>query len=539
MSDPEKLIAAYLDDALAEEDRASLAAWLKAHPDHLRRFVEANVREQEIRLAVAGQVRREAAANFVEAGGLAPAPRLPWMARLWRRRWPAVAAVLLVVLGLALWLKRPVPAGPFVAQVAQVWNMAGPEPADRLQAGQKLRAGKVILTAGALKLTLASEVTIVFEGPGELDLLTPMRVLLHSGQAVARVPEQACGFRIETPGAHIVDLGTEFAVKPGPGLSTDVQVYEGEVVTTPRSENVAGSFSQRLLAGHAARFLPDASVPAQTLPYAPDRFLRRLPETQAGEHQETRGAPVKRLPAAEIVITRAAQPIVVDGDLSEWSAEGGFRGVREGASGGELFEGRARYDADFLYLAAHVGDPAPMRNVNDPATDGHLGWRGGGLQVRLSTRRASGWPVEANAPHYFQFRDLTPDAAQIAAAQDDRLVHLTLWHYAPGAQACLHIHYGMTFVDGVVNPPGYRGAFRKDADGRGYTCEYAIPWSLLHAEAAPPQPGDTLAMTWTAHWSDTAGRLWRGEQHEVRNPAEPARDTPWERAATWGRAVYR
>jgi hypothetical protein len=197
-----------------------------------------------------------------------------------------------------------------------------------------------------------------------------------------------------------------------------------------------------------------------------------------------------------------------------------------------------RYDRQFLYLAAHIGDPAPMRNVIDPATDGESGWRGGGLQVRLATDPALGWPVDANAPNYYQFRRIQPDAARLANATSDHLAHLTMWHHAPGARNCLYVAYGMDFHGSVVNPPGFRAAFRKDTDGRGYTLEYAIPWTLLNAPRVP-EPNDTLAMSWTVHWSDEGGRLWRSQLVELRNASEPVRIHTWERAATWGRAVFR
>jgi len=188
--------------------------------------------------------------------------------------------------------------------------------------------------------------------------------------------------------------------------------------------------------------------------------------------------------------------------------------------------------------ARYDGDPAPLRNLVDPLSDGELGWRGGGLQIRIAADPELGWPVDANSASYYQMRRLPVDATQVAQATNPALAHLTLWHYAPAQQTCLHIAYGMDFHGGVVNPPGYRGAFRKDADGRGYTLEYAIPRTLLNAPR-PPQPGDTLAMSWTVHWSDEGGRLWRGQLVELRNAAEPVRIHTWERAATWGRAVFR
>lgn len=81
--------------------------------------------------------------------------------------------------------------------------------------------------------------------------------------------------------------------------------------------------------------------------------------------------------------------------------------------------------------------------------------------------------------------------------------------------------------------------YRKDADGRGCTLEYAVPWALLGTAKKPPRAGDTLEVSWTTHWSDVGGRLWRGQLVELRNASEPPRIHTWERAATWGRAHYR
>ncbi len=550
MTDRQPLIAAYLDDALSDAERAELTAWLKTHPDHLRAFVEANLFEQQIRSAVIGQIQRESAGAFVHAE---PArPRHPaegasvgWLkgfVRRWRRWAFAGAAVLLLTLAaLPLWRwKPPVARSSGLARVTRAQSPRVPAQTSAFQTGQELAPGRFTLVAGAVEITLTNGVTMVFEGPGEIELLTPMRAILHAGQVVARVPTNARGFRLETPGANVVDLGTEFAVKTGPGLSTDVQVYDGEVITTPISANAAGSFPQRLTAGHAARFTQDTRAVSQPLAFASDRFVRRLPADQPIELKGGPSPDFNRSRFDEILVTRPTQGVVVDGDLSEWSAEGGFRSEREGAPGAGYFvEGRMMFDADFLYIAAHIGDPAPMRNVVNPATDGELGWRGGGLLVRLSTGRQMGWPVDANAPVYYQFRSLAPDASHLAKATSDRLAHLTLWHCAPSAESCLHISYGMNLHGGAANPAGYRGAFRQDADGRGYTLEYAIPWSLLRAASDPPRTGDTLAASWTAHWSDDSGRLWRGQHTEIRNATEPLRIYTWERAATWGRAVYR
>jgi hypothetical protein len=114
-----------------------------------------------------------------------------------------------------------------------------------------------------------------------------------------------------------------------------------------------------------------------------------------------------------------------------------------------------------------------------------------------------------------------------------------MWYHAPSERACLAIAHGMALERLDVNPAGFEGRFRSDADGRGYVLEYAIPWRLLGAADAVPRSGDVLATAWQVFWSDESGQMWRKHTVEVRNLAEPARVWVWERAVNWGRAIYR
>ena len=234
-----------------------------------------------------------------------------------------------------------------------------------------------------------------------------------------------------------------------------------------------------------------------------------------------------------------AAPVVVDGDLGEWSHAVGFRGSLDGGpTEAEWVDGRMMYDDECLYISAHVGDPAPMRNTIDPSLDPVMAWQGGGLQVRLSTDRAMGWPVDANGPSYYRVRNLEPSDEEQAKAANPRLSHLTMWHHAPSGKAAITINHGMSFDSHRVNPEGVRGAFARDPDGRGYVLEYAIPWRLLNAAEDPPRSGDVLGVVWQVHWSDATGQIWRDQMVEIRNPHELRRILPFERAATWGRAEF-
>ena len=452
--------------------------------------------------------------------------------RLWLKKPFAAFATAAAVLFVAIvWRLTPVTAR-HLGTVTNVLNMEASGDGNAPAVGQPVRTGRLLLNRGAMEITLSNGVTLLCEGPGELELLSNMRVLLHSGQVVVRVPAGAIGFELDAASAHVQDLGTEFAVKAASGLETDVQVYEGLVEANPPQ----GGFASRLEAGSAARFTPVTSKPKE-LVYSESRFLRRIPP-EPGVPMPGKGGDEYFHPAqhAELVIPSRTSPIVVDGDLSDWTPEERFFSRRDSA---RSVEGRMRYDRDAIYIAAHIQDPAPMRNSIDPSMDGEFGWRGGGLQVRLSLDRELGWPVDASSPGYYRMRKLEATPEQIARASNHRLVSLTLWHHEPTSAACMHVAYGFDYHTGVVNPPGFAAVFQRDADGRGYTLEARVPWFTLGVEQDPPQAGDTLAVCWQTHWADPTGRIWSSHLVELRNPSEPLRISNFERAATWGRAIYR
>lgn len=420
-----------------------------------------------------------------------------------------------------------------------------------LAVGQTLGPGTLEILGGALELTYRNGVVLVLEGPGEIELLSEMRAFLHSGSVVVRMPEGMSGFHLETPTTDVVDLGTEFAVKAADGFVTDVQVFDGAVVASDKSKSAAAAFPKRLEAGEAVRFSPNVAGESEAIPFAAERFVRALPPDAGIARPDTHVRKGHAGKAARerlfgrprhhsIVVSRALEPMTIDGRLDEWAAVDGFTASLTGdASDTEWVDGRMMYDDSSLYIAARVGDPAPLRSTIDPMMDPAEGWRGGAVQVRLSTDRSDGWPVNANSPLYYAMRRMEPTAAERQAADNPKLAHLTMWYHAASKTPCLTIAYGMHVLTLVVNPSGYQGTFTREADGKGYVLEYAIPWRLLNCEQDPPRAGDTLAAAWQVLWSDGGGRLWRDQVIEIRNPREPRETGLWERAATWGRADYR
>lgn len=470
------------------------------------------------------------------------ATRFASSAGMARRRVALVVAALVAAAGVWLLLPtwpafKPSPNAPAaLATVSQTRFLRPVVSGTPLALGQPVGPGALEILGGAVELTYRNGVVLVLEGPGEIELLTEMRAFLHSGSVVIRMPEGMSGFHLETPTTNVVDLGTEFAVKAADGFVTDVQVFDGAVVATEKSKSAAAAFPRRLEAGEAARFSPHAAGQSEAIPFAAERFVRALPPDPSVARERLFGRPRHH----SIVVARTDKPITIDGRLADWTAAVGFSASLTGdASAAEWVDGRMMYDDHALYIAAHVGDPMPLCSTIDPAMDAGEGWRGGAVQVRLSTDRSDTWPVHANGPLYYAMRRMEPTTEERRAADNPKLAHLTMWYHAASKTPCLTIAYGMHVLTLVVNPSGFEGAFARDADGKGYVLEYAIPWRLLNCERDPPRAGDSLAAAWQVLWSDGGGRLWRDQVIEIRNPREPRETGLWEKAATWGRAEYR
>lgn len=473
------------------------------------------------------------------AAGTFPGP-------LWRAA--AVLVLLAATAGGGAWLlgRSRVPAEAPLAVIAEVRFAV---PADReglLRVGRQLNAERIAINAGAMRLMLRNGVSIVLDGPADLELVSEMRAVLRDGSVVVRVPKGMSGFRVETPAAEVLDLGTEFAVRASRGQRTDVQVYEGAVVASHAANASGRAFPHRVEAGQAVRFSARPQLDPEWIPFEEARFLRALPpEPAEGEPYAAGSVDSDEFgtPSHDrLAVMPMSQPPTIDGQLDDWPQEGVFRAwYGRDPLAAEWVEGRMAYDATHLYIAARVGDPAPMRSGVDPAIDADKGWTGGGVQVRISTDRAAGWPVAGNSYGYYWIRNkpMLPTAQEKAAATNPLLNHLVMWHHAPTGRACLSLASGMTHDETVGDPPGYQGAFAKAADGKGYVLEYAIPWPLLGAGDDPPQAGDVLAVAWQVHFADLTGRVWRRQIIEIRNLEEPYRIGVWQRAATWGKAEYR
>lgn len=149
------------------------------------------------------------------------------------------------------------------------WGFA-PSPGQSLSYGEEL-----ILKQGLLALRFPSGARAVLESPCVFMATGPDLLVIRSGRCSVHAPPGAEGFRVETPSAMIVDLGTRFAVDVEMGGETTLRVVEGAASVSAHDTESAALLLKK---GDAAYVQHDAAPS----PGAPDGvkvdFVDRLPD---------------------------------------------------------------------------------------------------------------------------------------------------------------------------------------------------------------------------------------------------------------------
>ena len=135
------------------------------------------------------------------------------------------------------------------------------------------RKKSIWLQQGIIKIEFDYGAMVVIEAPAAFTLNTADDMTLHSGRLFAHVPGRSKGFKVETPTATIIDLGTEFAVKADFDGSSDVHLFKGKASLIPGAKGQAIGNSQLLTVDQARRVTLSGQVediPAQSKEFVHD-----------------------------------------------------------------------------------------------------------------------------------------------------------------------------------------------------------------------------------------------------------------------------
>lgn len=127
--------------------------------------------------------------------------------------------------------------------------------------GDILAAGRLRFRSGRLFLSMFTGVSLVVEGPADVELLSFDKVHVRSGRLRARVPEGAEGFVVSGPGSAVVDLGTEFGLNIGADGKMQGKVFQGRVEAALLNE--AGTYRRSRMMdpkSHSFNIDPQAEV---------------------------------------------------------------------------------------------------------------------------------------------------------------------------------------------------------------------------------------------------------------------------------------
>ena len=254
ISEIDELIEKWLDGSLAEERQDVLLKWLEEHPENMLQFVRANVDEQLFRDAARGEFVAENVQEKVprttESAASGTVRTIAWIGGL--------AACVLVAAFILPRLRGVAeiddPSRPVTFLSVGMVQIADSE----IFVGKRLGAETIEIPEGVVRLLFDDGVEVALQGPARYELLAPGLTRLHAGLLTATVPEGAEGFRVDTPSAQVVDLGTVFGIEQRDDGTSLVSVFDGEV------EVAAGipSDKRRLTEGQAISLDPNGPVQA-------------------------------------------------------------------------------------------------------------------------------------------------------------------------------------------------------------------------------------------------------------------------------------
>ena len=228
-------------------------------------------------------------------------------------------------------------------------------------------------------------------------------------------------------------------------------------------------------------------------------------------------------------IVPAPGPVTIDGviDPAEWDLSGQIWSFADWDSR-ETFsvKSAAMWDKDYLYLAFDWRDPLPLNARCNPREDPSHGWQCDAIQLRSITPEGlwawiTMWAYEGDKPAFdVEYPDKTEQ-------RDTRALHRLLYPGRPGV---------WELGEGVAI------AYRKADDGRGFTQEVRLPWSVFKPETpdAAVEPGEVLKLGLEFYWAQPNGTGW--PLHSYKDNLQPGvlkREFFWTSDNAWGDAVIR
>ncbi len=223
-----------------------------------------------------------------------------------------------------------------------------------------------------------------------------------------------------------------------------------------------------------------------------------------------------------LVAVKAPGKVVVDGDGADWDFSGEIRCFRD-ISIRDVYSVKvsAMWDLDALYLFFDWRDPRPLDSRVDPVQDPTRGWVADAEQLRILSGTnmfwLTCWPYLGTTP-VVGFEEVDYSKGE--------------FHSTTLVQEWMFKGAGETTVG-----RGIESAYKKSADGRGFTHEMKIPWATLKAQG-PAVKKDMLRIGFEFMWGSPQGKGWPA--HRFADNMQPgclSREFYWVKKDVWGDVI--
>ena len=218
--------------------------------------------------------------------------------RDWRYFSIGVMAASLIIVVSALYFSRSpnIPAVPqVVATLTETLNAKWDDSTLPTTTGSELFAGEMRLIKGYAQITFIDGAKVVLQAPAQFKLETDEQMFLQSGRLTAKVPPGAEGFKLNTPNAMMIDLGTEFGVIVSEAGQSELHVFEGEVKLFSDKRTGGNIYKQTFRTGQAGVIDKSGQLSKKTYKATPRCFVRSIPKKMPY------GRPGKRLDLADVI----------------------------------------------------------------------------------------------------------------------------------------------------------------------------------------------------------------------------------------------
>jgi hypothetical protein len=209
--------------------------------------------------------------EFVAKGAVAPHSR-----RVSRLSLCTAVVSTAALLMLLVYIQLTPPRLPIVATLTETANVKWMDPSLPSAVDSELRIGSRKLLVGFAEIVFNKGAKVLVQAPSEFTLEGEDQIFLQSGKIFSTVPSSAVGFVVRTPGATVVDYGTEFGVVVYSSGQTEAHVFNGKVELRSGSDPIRFGSAAKLTAGMAGVIDDTGRLSTTELKAEPDKFVKAL-----------------------------------------------------------------------------------------------------------------------------------------------------------------------------------------------------------------------------------------------------------------------